>query len=81
MYDLTNLVMVDSRFGLNVLQVTADLVAGALDELLANCAGGANITQKLDYSILTIYQDKLAAAIHDMSLPPLSLTSAADSLC
>ncbi|QZI73173.1 hypothetical protein K5F93_13450 [Pseudomonas protegens] len=81
MYDLTNLVIVDNRFGLNVLQVTADLVDGALDELLANCAGGANITQKLDYSILTIYQDKLAAAIRDMSLPPLSLPSPADSLC
>ncbi|ROL76580.1 hypothetical protein BLX41_14630 [Pseudomonas protegens] len=81
MYDLTNLVIVDSRFGLNVLQVTADLVAGALDELLANCAGGANITQKLDYSILTIYQDKLAAAIRDMSLPPLSSPSPTDSLC
>lgn len=81
MYDLTNLVIVDNRFGLNVLQVTADLVAGALDELLANCAGGAKITQKLDYSILTIYQDKLAAAIRDMGLPPLSLASPADSLC
>ncbi|MGZ0783743.1 hypothetical protein DNK59_07665 [Pseudomonas sp. TKO26] len=80
MYDLTSLVIVDSPFGLNVLQVTADLVAGALDELLQNCAGGANITQKLDYSILSLYQDKLEAAIRDTSLPPLPMPSAADSL-
>ena len=80
MYDLTNLVIVDNSFGLNVLQVTADLVAGALNELLANSAEGADITQKLDYSILTIYQDKLEAAIRNMGLPPLSI-AAAESLC
>ena len=81
MYDLTNLVVVDSPFGLNVLQVTADLVAGALEELLHNCASGASITQKLDYSILSLYQDKLEAAIRDTSLPALPMPSATDSLC
>nr|BFD42512.1 hypothetical protein FFPRI1PSEUD_40110 [Pseudomonas sp. FFPRI_1] len=80
MYDLTNLVIVDNSFGLNVLQVTADLVAGALNELIASSAEGADITQKLDYSILTIYQDKLEAAIRNMGLPPLSI-AAAESLC
>ncbi|WP_025129926.1 hypothetical protein [Pseudomonas sp. PH1b] len=80
MYDLTNLVIVDNSFGLNVLQVTADLVAGALNELIASSAEGADITQKLDYSILTIYQDKLEAAIRNMGLPPLSIATA-ESLC
>lgn len=81
MYDLTNLVIVDKSYGLTVLQVTADLVAGALDELLANCAGSADITQKLDYSILSLYQDKLEAAMRNMSLPALPMKSPAESLC
>ncbi|NBF04000.1 hypothetical protein GV819_17070 [Pseudomonas sp. Fl5BN2] len=81
MYDLTNLLIADSGFGINVLQVTAELVAGALNELLASSADGADISQKLDYSILTIYQDKLEAAIRDMSLPPLPVLSPANALC
>ncbi|AZC27053.1 MULTISPECIES: hypothetical protein [Pseudomonas] len=80
MYDLKNLVIVDKSHGLTVLQVTADLVAGALEELLANCVASASITQKLDYSILSLYQDKLEAAMGNMNLPALPMGSAPEGL-
>ncbi|KAF0866144.1 hypothetical protein [Pseudomonas sp. LD120] len=80
MYDLTSPLIADSSYGISVLKVTAELVADALNTLLINAADGADISQKLDYSILTIYQDKLESAIRDMSLPPLSTYSSSTAL-
>lgn len=64
MYDLPNLIIADSRFGLAVLQVTADVVASALEDLIARSAAGFDITHQLDYSQLALYEDRLQAALN-----------------
>jgi len=63
MSDFLNLVMTNSSFDLNVLQVTVEAVENALEDLVARSAAGFDITHQLDFSQLSLYEDRLQAVL------------------